>query len=307
MNAADPIAQAVKVLRGRRVVVALSGGRDSVALLHAAVMVRADVRAAHVDHGLRMDSAADARFCADLAADLGAVFGKANVTVQPGNSTQGRARVQRYAALTRLCSELGGDAIALAHHADDAWESSELMRERGAGPIGLAGPMPQTTWWGFPILRPLLAVRRSEIDGYIERNGLAYREDPSNTDEKYARTRVRARGDYDAAELGRRRAAAEALAVDVRQVVGTRAPARITFDRDAIRTFDRGVIVRAMLDATRGLHAELSGAIADQVAAAIADSHRHPRTFCGRRVLIHVRARQVLVCASRGQGTRYEV
>lgn len=292
-------------LTGRRVAVALSGGRDSVVLLHALVRGGADVRAAHVDHGLRADSDDDAAFCRELAANLGISFAVARIVVRRGNSTQGRARAQRYAALVRLAARLGADVLAVAHHADDAWESVVLQTERGAGPVGAAGPNTSSDWWGFDIVRPLLDVRSAQLEEYAKTHRLRWREDPSNQDPYYARVRVRQSDqEFDERALQQRRRDAAALGRDAARIAGVRRPTACVFGRDVLAAAPLPVRARVVLDAARELHGELSGALVDELGAAVADDQRAPRWFCGRRVAVEVSADAVSFHATRGQGTR---
>lgn len=302
-TASELSAQVARTVRGRRVVVGLSGGLDSVALTHLLVCGGADVRVAHVDHGLRPDSDEDARFCAALAANLGLSFGCARVEIQRGNSTQGRARIQRYAALVRLAAELGGDLLAVAHHADDAWESSELQTARRAGAIGASGPTLWSEWHGFDLVRPLLDVRRTTIAEAAAELSLVWREDPSNLDATYERTRVRAEDNFDAELLAARRKEAEKLR-DAVAIDRERRPLETVFSRAMLAGFAPDVRGRILLDAARELHAELPGAVATQLVDAIADEDLSPREYCGRRVVAEVSADHVTVVATRGQGTR---
>lgn len=181
-------------LAGRGVLAALSGGVDSVCLVRtlAALARRGGVRveAAHVDHGLRPDSASDARFCAELAGRLGVPFHCRRLDrgdFRKGESVQAEARRLRREALEDLRRERGLDATALGHHADDQAETVLLRLVRGAGPRGVAG----MAEWAPPWLRPLLAVRRSEIEAAAAAGGWEHRVDPSNRDPRYLRSRLR--------------------------------------------------------------------------------------------------------------------
>lgn len=180
------------------IVVALSGGRDSVALL-AALRVVAPARghplsAAHVDHGLSPAAGAWHAFCADLCARWDVPFAAAQVTVdrRAGTSLEAAARRARYAALVELATRLGARHVALAHHRDDQAETVLLQLLRGAGPRGLAA-MPAcrddargVTWW-----RPLLAAGRSEIDAFVRDRALAFVDDESNARAQHRRNAVR--------------------------------------------------------------------------------------------------------------------
>ena len=189
-------------LPGRRVLVACSGGVDSVALLEGLVRLRArlglELAVGHVDHGLREDSAADAAFVVRLAEKH--ALAVRSERVDPGALRSGRssrerptwqeaARRARYDALRRHAEALGADVIATGHTQDDQAETVLLRLLRGAGPDGLAG-IPERSPDGG-IVRPLLGVSRSEIEAFARREGLEWREDPSNRSPAYARSRLR--------------------------------------------------------------------------------------------------------------------
>ena len=144
---------------GGRVAVALSGGRDSVALLDAtlaaATPASSGVVALHVDHGLSPNASHWAQFCRALCAERGVVCDVASVVVgrEARISVEAAARTARYAALSRLARAHGVAAVLLAHHADDQAETLLLQLLRGAGPRGLAA-MPAARFDGIWWLRP---------------------------------------------------------------------------------------------------------------------------------------------------------
>jgi tRNA(Ile)-lysidine synthase len=179
---------------GEPVVVLLSGGRDSVCLLDLAVRLGCRVRALHVDHGLRPDSAADAAFCEELCAGL-----SVELTVrhaggpEPGN-LQEWARNRRYGAASELAGELGA-VIATGHTATDQVET--VLYRLAASPgrralLGMAAEGPVPVAPRARLVRPLLSVTREETAAYCAEHGLPYRDDPSNASDAYARNRVRA-------------------------------------------------------------------------------------------------------------------
>jgi len=179
---------------GPRVVVALSGGRDSMALLDALVTLAKqlgiEVSAAHVHHGLSAHADDWAKFCAEACAarKVPLAVHHVRITRAGGESPEAAARAARYAALATS----DGDVIALAHHADDQAETMLLQLMRGAGPPGLASmPLHRSPAAGPPLLRPLLAVSRSAIDAYAQARGLAFVDDESNANTGVKRNFIR--------------------------------------------------------------------------------------------------------------------
>lgn len=154
----------------------VSGGADSLALLALAVAAGCRARAVHVDHGLRAGSAAEADVVRAAADRLGAVFEARRVRVEPGPNLEARARKARLEAL--------GPQAATGHTADDQAETILLNLMRGAGLRGLAGMRPGPR-------HPILALRRAEAVQLCARLGLEPVADPTNTDPRFRRNRVR--------------------------------------------------------------------------------------------------------------------
>jgi tRNA(Ile)-lysidine synthase len=181
-------------LPGKPTWVAVSGGVDSMVLLHVLRELGHACIVAHVDHGLRgSQSDEDRRFVEDHAKRLGLPFRSVRVDVKAaadGISVQMAARELRYGWFRELLFE-GPDRMALGHHRDDATETLLLNLLRGAGTHGWAGIQPITLIPGGSIHRPLLCVGREEIMGYAQANDIPFREDASNADPKYLRNRVR--------------------------------------------------------------------------------------------------------------------
>lgn len=186
------------------VVLALSGGADSVFLLHllACADERPPVTAAHVDHGLRgAESDEDARFCHRLCETLGIPFVTRRVALDPdGPSLEARARVARYSALVDVAGEAGAAVILTGHHADDALETVLMRWLRGSDLAALSG-IPrsrelsaQRRRTGSPrlrVVRPLLGLRREEVRCLLSDFGLEWREDSTNRDPRFTRNRIR--------------------------------------------------------------------------------------------------------------------
>jgi tRNA(Ile)-lysidine synthase len=194
------IAQALRGLgqpsAGERVVVGLSGGADSVALLHVLAGLARHrgfaVVAAHLDHGLRPDSAADAAFCRELCETLGIPFRtrRADVAARrraEGGGLEEAARRERHAFLRSVKEDEGASWIALAHTRDDQAETVLLRLLRGAGGLGLSAMRPRAG----DLLRPMLSLSRRDVLDHLAERSLSWREDASNADLAIARNRVR--------------------------------------------------------------------------------------------------------------------
>lgn len=182
------------------VLVGVSGGADSLCLLDALHRSGVKVIAAHFDHQLREDSAADAAFVAEIAAGMGIPcrVGRGNVAgfaAQAKLSTEEAARKLRYRFLFEQARALGAGAVAVAHTADDQAETMLMHFLRGAGLPGLKGMLPQTTLAEFdpalPLLRPLLGWFRADTEVYCREHNLAFRVDSTNRDETYLRNQLR--------------------------------------------------------------------------------------------------------------------
>jgi tRNA(Ile)-lysidine synthase len=197
-RAARTLAAAGAPEQGDGVAVAVSGGADSLALLHALRVLAGPRRwrlaVVTVDHGLRPGSAADAAFVADHAKALGLparvrTLTPADLEPHRRSGPEGAARAARYAALWPAADELGCRWLATGHTLDDQAETVLLQLLRGAGPDGLAGMSVRNG----RLLRPLLTVRRSETRACCAAAGLAWREDPTNAEDGPLRNRVRRR------------------------------------------------------------------------------------------------------------------
>jgi tRNA(Ile)-lysidine synthase len=179
--------------------VALSGGADSVLLLHwlRASDPRPPVVAVHVDHGLRgAESEADARFCAELCRSLDIPFRLRRIGLDPeGPSLEERARLARYQALVEEARRAHVSVILTAHHSDDGLETLLMRWIRGSDLPGLAGLKPETERRSgtscIRVVRPLVALRRGEIRRLLASAGLSWRDDTSNRDPRFTRNRVR--------------------------------------------------------------------------------------------------------------------
>lgn len=198
VSAADAARFAVATRRllraGGRLGLAVSGGPDSMAmLLLAQAAMPGGFEVATVDHGLRAESAAEAELVADLCRDRGVAHAILRVEVAAGN-LQDEARAARYAALAAWAADRRLGAILTAHHADDQAETVLMRLNRGSGLAGLAGVRARGTVPGstLPLVRPLLDWRREELAALVTRAGLAAVSDPSNSDPRFDRARIRA-------------------------------------------------------------------------------------------------------------------
>ena len=174
-----------------RLLVGLSGGADSVALLHLLLDAGAEVAAVHVNHGLRgAESDGDEAFVRSLCANLTVPLHVYRAD-PPENPGENWAREVRYGFFRRAMQETGADALVLAHHRDDQAETLLLHLMRGAGLTGLTGMAADTQRDGMRILRPLLNFSRESLRAYLQEKNQPWREDASNGDARYLRNAVR--------------------------------------------------------------------------------------------------------------------
>jgi len=169
--------------------IAVSGGPDSMALLHLAHHAfPGRVAAATVDHGLRAASAQEAAMVADWCAALGVPHAILAPAAPVEGNVQAWARAQRYALLEQWRAAHGLDWIVTAHHADDQLETLLMRLNRGAGVAGLAGVRGRTG----RVIRPLLGIRKADLLAHAQTHGLPFADDPSNADPRFDRAALRA-------------------------------------------------------------------------------------------------------------------
>ena len=188
-----------------RVVVGVSGGADSMALLYlmAGPFERPawapEVLAAHINHGLRgAESDADQERVARLCGILGLGFyyrrlDGEQLRARGGGSLEQTARHARYAALKSIMEETRAEALVLAHHQDDLAETFLLRLLRGSGLTGLGGFGPEAEVEGMPIIRPLIDWSRAELRQLARDAGIDWSEDATNRDVALMRNRIRHR------------------------------------------------------------------------------------------------------------------
>lgn len=197
MLAEDTIKKYEMIHRGDRIIVAVSGGPDSVCLLHILFKLkeRYDLTlfVAHVNHQLRgLQAEEDMRFVRDMAEDLGLPFyvkveDVAKVASDLHMTLEQAGRYVRYSFFRELKKQLNADKIAVAHNMDDQAETVLLHLLRGSGMHGLTGMSPVSG----DIIRPLIESKRQDIEAYIKENGLKYRIDHTNYEANYTRNRIR--------------------------------------------------------------------------------------------------------------------
>lgn len=225
-------------IRHSRVLLAVSGGPDSTALMllahrwRTAVGAATELHVATVDHGLRPESQAEAEAVGALAARLGlphAVL--ALPEALPKARLQEAARHARYEVLLAHALRLGAGAVATAHTLDDQAETVLFRLMRGSGLGGLAGIPARRPLGGIQLLRPLLGVPKTALIAQCRDAGIAFADDPSNRDARFARVRLRAllpslaAEGFDAAALARlagRMARAEAALETATDAAGAR-------------------------------------------------------------------------------------
>jgi tRNA(Ile)-lysidine synthase len=182
---------------GARLGLAVSGGPDSLGLLALAAAARpGEVEAATVDHGLREGSRAEAETVAELCEQFGVPHSILAIQwdLPPASAVQEQARVVRYGALAAWTRERELAALLTGHHLDDQAETLLMRLNRGSGVRGLAGIRRTSKVPGDPglaLLRPLLGWRRSELEDVCAQCGLSPAIDPSNSDDRHERVRMR--------------------------------------------------------------------------------------------------------------------
>lgn len=186
--------------RDKTVVIGLSGGPDSVFLLHLLCSIRTErnltLVAAHLDHGWRAQSHEDVAFCQKMADQHAVTFVHGHARNFPSPSTnksqktgslEALGRAARRAFFEHVAQDKRADFIALGHHADDQLETFFIRLTRGAGVAGLAGILPRNGIY----VHPLLLARKQEILAFLAENQLPYLVDSTNTDRRFLRNRIR--------------------------------------------------------------------------------------------------------------------
>lgn len=186
---------------GYRIVVAVSGGADSVALLHILHQISLyrtplTLICAHVHHGFRTESDAEAELVQKYAESLHIPFEMVHLNMpkyleETGRNSQDAARERRYAFLHEVAAKYKANSIALAHHADDQAETVMLHMLRGSGASGLSGMKIKRIEKNVELIRPCLRITKTDLEKLCENEGLPYLVDSSNMNRKYLRNAIR--------------------------------------------------------------------------------------------------------------------
>lgn len=181
---------------GDTIIIGLSGGPDSLFLLHFLASIRTQMNlnlvAAHLDHGWRADSAKDVIFCQEAAQALGVRFVTENlsnlgISLKFNGSLEDVGRRARRHFLERVKEEFQAQAIALGHHLQDQQETFFIRLIRGTSLSGLVGMRPRHG----SFIRPLLSISKNDILDYLKVHAIPYLEDPTNTSNDFLRNRIR--------------------------------------------------------------------------------------------------------------------
>lgn len=196
VSAPDPDQTLAPLEDAGPLLLAVSGGPDSVALMllvsRWSMRARRNVAVATVDHGLRPESRDEARLVGEWARELGFPHHLLRWEgAKPKTRIQERARDARYRLLAQCAREVGANAVVTAHHADDQAETILFRLTRGSGVAGLAGMAAVSRLDGLLLLRPLLGLRKEQLEAFCVASKHACLRDPSNENPAFARTRLR--------------------------------------------------------------------------------------------------------------------
>jgi tRNA(Ile)-lysidine synthase len=180
------------------VLIGVSGGPDSLTLLYILAALKKEfnlkLHIAHLDHMLRKDSGQDRKFVNAVALKLDLPVSSASINVKAmagKGSLEEICRNVRLGFLFKVARNIKADKIALGHNLDDQAETVLMRLLRGSGLYGLAGILPKKELYGFTVIRPLIEVKRKEIEYYLKRKKLIPRLDPTNAQDIYLRNKIR--------------------------------------------------------------------------------------------------------------------
>ncbi len=184
--------------KGDKILLGVSGGPDSVAMLYLLKSLKKELKinlhVAHLDHMLRNDSYKDKEFVERLARNLKIPVTLAEINIKElakTGSLEEIARNARLGFLFKVAQDIKAGKIALGHNLDDQAETVLMRIIRGAGLCGLSGILPKRNMAGYQVIRPLLEVRRSEIEAFLKRKKIRPRIDISNLEDIYFRNKIR--------------------------------------------------------------------------------------------------------------------
>lgn len=194
----DTIDRYKLINRQDKILVAVSGGPDSVAMLYLLSSLKKELglslHIAHLDHMLRRESSGDRLFVEGLAGRLGLAVTSAQINIKkmvPAGSLEEAARDARLNFLFKAAKKIKADKIALGHNLDDQAETVLMRLLRGSGLYGLAGILPKREISGFQVIRPLIEIKRAEIEAFLKKKKIAARVDLSNAQDIYFRNKIR--------------------------------------------------------------------------------------------------------------------
>jgi tRNA(Ile)-lysidine synthase len=184
--------------KGDTVIVGVSGGADSLTLLYVLDFLKKEfslkLHVAHIDHMMRRDSALDRKFVERISEKLGISVTCEKIDIKKISQTGSLEEIARNARLSfffNLSRRIKADKIALGHNLDDQAETVLMRLLRGAGLYGLSGILPKRNIGGFTIVRPLLGIKRKEIENFLKRKKISPRVDSTNFQEIYLRNKIR--------------------------------------------------------------------------------------------------------------------
>ncbi|MCR4336804.1 MAG: tRNA lysidine(34) synthetase TilS [Candidatus Omnitrophica bacterium] len=185
------------ISHGDSILIGVSGGPDSIFLLHILHELRHDLGiklfAGHVNHQIHRRSLAHQKFvertCQKLQIPFQSVAVK--IMVAKGSSLEEAAREERFKALIQIARKLKATTIALGQHQNDVAETVLMRILRGSGLLGLQGILPRRTIYGMRVIRPLIHLQKAEIETWLAAKRISYRQDPTNQQTKFFRNKVR--------------------------------------------------------------------------------------------------------------------
>ncbi|WP_213318152.1 tRNA lysidine(34) synthetase TilS [Chlamydiifrater volucris] len=177
----------------KRYLLALSGGPDSTFLFHVLILYKISFIAAHVDHGWREESFLEASLLRKLCEEHGISFFCRSIDKKDWGEgdLENVAREARYAFFREICEQEGLSGVFVGHHADDKIETVLKRIFEGAGLASLSGPRELSYMFSIPVIRPLLHLRKQDIEDKLQRANISYFFDKTNLEDRFLRARMR--------------------------------------------------------------------------------------------------------------------